>query len=494
MNASVDQKKAARAPGGAPGRVDDDPVEAVRFFADRVRVYPKRVRGPIRRAKWAILFFCLTLYYLLPWVRWDRGPGAPSQAVLLDISGPRFYFFDLEIWPQEIVYLTGLLVLAAVALFLVTSIAGRLWCGFTCPQTVWTDLFMWVERVIEGDRGARLRRDAGPSTLDKVWRKIAKHTAWVVIAAATGGVWIMYYVDAPTLAVNFFTGRATATEYFFAGLFTATTYLLAGWAREQVCTYMCPWPRFQAAMFDDKTITVTYQAWRGETRGPHKAGQGWEGRGDCIDCGQCVAACPTGIDIRDGSQLECIGCGLCIDACNDVMRRVQRPEGLVTWDSLANQTAKAQGLTAKLKLIRPRSLLYLALLTVVSGAMVYGLATRSSFSISVQRDRAPLFVKLADGSVRNGYAVKVINKTAETHYFTLETRELDRAILQVGESGDAPATAVVLPVRADTVGDFRILVQANPNGVASRPITFILRNTTTGKGVDYRSVFLGPQS
>ena len=488
MNAALAQKKAAR----APGRVDDDPAEAVRFFADRVRVYPKRVRGPIRRIKWAILFFCLTLYYALPWLRWDRGPGAPSQAVLLDVSGPRFYFFELEIWPQEIVYLTGVLVLAAVSLFLVTSIAGRLWCGFTCPQTVWTDLFMWVERVIEGDRGARLRRDAGPATLDKVWRKIAKHAAWIVIAAATGGVWIMYYVDAPTLAVNFFTGRATGTEYFFAGLFTATTYLLAGWAREQVCTYMCPWPRFQAAMFDDKTITVTYQAWRGETRGPHKSGQSWEGRGDCIDCGQCVAACPTGIDIRDGSQLECIGCGLCVDACNDVMRRVQRPQGLITWDSLANQNAKAKGQSAAFKLIRPRSLLYMALLTVVSGAMIYGLATRSTFSVSVQRDRAPLYVKLADGSVRNGYAVKVINKTQETHYFMLESRQLDRATLQVSESGDAPAAAVMLPVKADTVGDFRILVQAPPNGVASRPITFLLRDVTTGKEADYRSVFLGP--
>ncbi len=488
MSSAIAQKK----PDRKQTQVEGDPIEAVRFFADRVRVYPKRVHGPIRRIKWAILFFCLTLYYVLPWIRWDRGPGAPSQAVLLDVSGPRFYFFDLEIWPQEIVYLTGVLVMAAVALFLVTSIAGRLWCGFTCPQTVWTDLFMWVERVIEGDRGARLRRDAGPATFDKIWRKIAKHSAWLIVAAATGGVWIMYYVDAPTLAMNFLTGDATATEYFFAGLFTATTYLLAGWAREQVCTYMCPWPRFQSAMFDDKTITVTYQNWRGEKRGPHKAGQGWEGRGDCIDCGQCVAACPTGIDIRDGAQLECIGCGLCIDACDDVMLRVQRPLKLITFDSLANQTAKSCGQQPKTRLVRPRSLLYLSLLGAIGAAMVYGLATRTTFSISVQRDRAPLFVKLADGSLRNGYAVKVINKTQETHYFTLETQELDRAILQVGESGDAPATAVVLPVPADSVGNFRILVHARSEGPSSRPITFILRDATTGKTADYRSSFMGP--
>ena len=475
-----------------PPKVEDDPAEAVRFFADRIRVYPKKVRGPIRQVKWAILFFCLTIYYALPWLRWDRGPGAPSQAVLLDVSGRRFYFFDLEIWPQEIFYLTGLLVLAAVALFLVTSIAGRLWCGFACPQTVWTDLFMWVERAIEGDRGARLRRDAGPTTFDKIWRKLAKHSAWLMLAAATGGVWIMYYVDAPTLATNFLIGEATSSEYFFAGLFTVSTYLLAGWAREQVCTYMCPWPRFQSAMFDDQTVTVTYQAWRGEARGPHKPHDSWDGRGDCIDCGQCIAACPTGIDIRDGVQLECIGCGLCIDSCNDVMRRIQRPEQLITFDSLANQTARAKGETPKIRLIRPRSLLYMALLAVVSAAMLFGLLTRSNFSISVQRDRAPLYVKLADGSLRNGYSVKVTNKTQETHYFNLETRELDRTIIQVAESGDAPAAAVVLQIPADSVGEFRVLVYSAPGAAASRPITFLLQDPTTGREADYRSTFMGP--
>ena len=351
---------------------------------------------------------------------------------------------------------------------------------------------MWVERVIEGDRGARLRRDAGPATFDKIWRKLVKHVAWLLVAAATGGVWIMYYVDAPTLAVNFVTGQASFTEYGFAGLFTGTTYLLAGWAREQVCTYMCPWPRFQSAMFDDQTITVTYQNWRGEARGPHKSGQSWEGRGDCIDCGQCVAACPTGIDIRDGAQLECIGCGLCIDACDDVMRRVQRPERLITFDSLSNQTAKASGGTPRLRLIRPRSLLYLALLFVVSAVMVYGIATRSSFQLSVQRDRAPLFVKLTDGSLRNGYAIKVTNKGHETRYFTLESRGVDRATLQVSESGDAPSTAVLLSIGADAVGSFRVLVHAGVTGASSRPITFLLSEPATGETAEYRSTFMGP--
>jgi cytochrome c oxidase accessory protein FixG len=485
---SLNQRKVQR----KTGTVATDPVEAVQFYADRVRVYPKAVHGPVRRIKWAILVFCLTVYYVLPWIRWDRGPNEPSQAVLLDVTARRFYFFNLEIWPQEVYYLTGLLIVAAVALFLVTSIAGRLWCGYACPQTVWTDLFMWVERMIEGDRGERLRRDAGPTTFDKVWRKVAKHSAWMVVAAATGGVWIMYYVDAPTLFTEFVTGAATLNEYVFAGLFTATTYLLAGWAREQVCTYMCPWPRFQSAMFDDQTVTVTYQAWRGEARGPYKAGQSWEGRGDCIDCGQCIAACPTGIDIRDGSQLECIGCGLCVDACNEIMHRVDRPQGLIRWDSLANQTARACGKPAHVRLIRPRSIIYMALLGIVGTVMITAFALREDFSISVQRDRAPLFVRLSDGSIRNGYTVKVVNKTLVEQDFVLASRDLQDATVMVAESGDKAAETAILPVKPDSVGTFRVLVHAGVQGPQSRPLRFVLREPGTGREVEYQSVFLAP--
>src|ERR1700749_1676137 len=228
------------------------------LYANRVRVYPKSVHGPVRRFKWAVLIACLGIY---------------SR--------------------------TGLLIRAAVTLFLVTSVIGRVWCGYTCPQTVWTDLFMWIERLIEGDRNERMKRDAEPLCFDTVWRKIAKHAAWLAIAFWTGGAWIMYYVDAPTVTVEFWTGTASKEGYFFTFLFAATTYLLAGWAREQVCTYMCPWPRFQSAMLDEQSITVTYQGWRGEprTRGKrHDAAPA----GDCVDCGVCVIACPTGIDIRDG--------------------------------------------------------------------------------------------------------------------------------------------------------------------------------------------------
>ena len=279
----------------------------------------------------------------MPWLRWERGPGVPDQAVLIDMPGRRAYFFWIEIWPQEIYYLTALLILAAFGLFLVTSIGGRVWCGFTCPQTVWTDLFMWVERLIEGDRGARIRLDKAPLNRAKVAKKGLKHGAWLLIAAATGGAWIMYFNDAPTVTRAILTGEASFAVYFFFGLFTATTYLLAGWAREQVCTYMCPWPRFQAALLDEESYVVTYQKWRGEPRGPHRKGQDWQGRGDCIACNQCVAVCPMGIDIRDGLQLECIGCGLCVDACNDVMRRVDRPLDLIALSTERNQADLAAG-------------------------------------------------------------------------------------------------------------------------------------------------------
>ena len=279
----------------------------------------------------------LSIYYAVPWIRWDRGPYLPDQAVLIDFSPRRFFFFFLEIWPQEFYYITGLLVLAALGLFLVTSIAGRMWCGYTCPQTVWTDLMIAVERFFQGDRnaahaprqGALVVRDAVAQERRRIW-------LWLLIAMATGGAWVFYFADAPTLARQLVTFDAPMLAYIFVGIFTATTYVLGGIAREQVCIYMCPWPRIQGGMIDRDSLLVSYRAWRGEPRGAHKAGQSWEGRGDCIDCRQCVAVCPTGIDIRHGSQLECIQCALCIDACNEIMDKVGRPRGLVAYDTMRN--------------------------------------------------------------------------------------------------------------------------------------------------------------
>jgi cytochrome c oxidase accessory protein FixG len=490
--------------GGAPTRFDVNEARSVReqradqpLYVNRIKVYPRKVDGFYRRIKWAVLVTCLAIYYLVPWIRWDRGASAPDQAVLLDLAGRRGYFFWIEIWPQEVYYITGLLILGAVGLFLVSSYLGRVWCGYACPQTVWTDLFLLVERLIEGDRNARMKRDRQLWSVDKALRKSAKHAAWLLIALLTGGAWIFYFSDAPSTLREILRGEASATIYGFIALFTASTYLLAGWAREQVCTYMCPWPRFQAAMFDESTFIVTYRAWRGEKRGKHKAGQSWEGRGDCIDCNGCVAVCPTGIDIRDGQQLECIGCGLCIDACDAVMDKVGRPRRLIAFDTLASQKAQQSGLAGVYCWIRPRTAIYAAMLVVVALAMIVALAMRSDLELHVLRDRAPLFVALSDGSLRNGYTIKILNKARRERSFELGLAGLGEARLgAVGEASEAaPAPRLVLAAKPNSVATYRLYVTA-PRGAAPRESTdirFELRDVASGARAGQESAFFGPR-
>jgi len=466
------------------------------LYANRVRVYPKSVRGWARQIKWAILIACLTIYYLLPWVRWDRGEGRPNQAILLDIGHERFYFFNFIFWPQDIYYLTGLLIMGAVALFLVTSLLGRLWCGYTCPQTVWTDLFMWVERVVEGDRNARMRRDAGPVTADVVWRKAVKHAAWLFIAFWTGGAWIMYYADAPTVTVQFWTGTAATPVYFFTLLFTATTYVLAGWAREQVCTYMCPWPRFQAAMLDEESYTVTYQRWRGEPRGKLEKDPATRTHGDCIDCGNCVTVCPTGIDIRDGIQLQCINCGLCVDACTEVMHRIGRDPWLITWDTLAHQNAKAAGRDEPTHWVRPRTLIYAGVMLAVATVMLVALIRRPLIELSALHDRAPLFVRVSDGSIRNAYTIKIVNKTQREAQFELTLEGLPNASLALAEQSPPRNERLIMPVGIDAVGTFRVLLQDKPPSTddGSLPFHFVLRDPASGETATSQAHFMGPAS
>ena len=466
------------------------------LYAPRTRVYPRAIAGKWRQIKWATLVLLLGLYYVVPWLRWDRGPGAPSQAILIDLDHRRGWFFDVVIWPQEIYFVTGFLILGAFGLFFASSLFGRVWCGFTCPQTVWTDLFMWVERLIEGDRNERMRLDRQPLSAAKAARKTLKHAAWLAIAAATGGAWVFYFVDAPTTLVKIFRGEASMEVYVFAGLFTATTYVLAGWAREQVCTYMCPWPRFQAAMLDEQSLIVTYQKWRGEKRGKHKAGDSWAGRGDCIDCNLCVAVCPTGIDIRDGQQIECIGCGLCIDACTQTMDKVGRPTGLIRWDTLAAQQAKEIGAAAvPWRPVRARTLLYAALLSVVAAVMLVVFALRADTELTVQRDRNPNYVRLSNGDIRNSYAVKVLNKRRTPQHVRLEIDGLPSAQLGfVGADVDGSGPTATLSVQPDAVGTFRVFVtvpaSAAPSG--AKPITFTVRDEAGSGGASHDAVFVGP--
>ena len=475
---------------------NEEDSEGVPFFAPHEKVYPRSVRGPIRRIKWAVLIACLSLYYVGPWLRWDRGPAHPHQALLIDMPARRAYFFWIEIWPQEMYYLAGLLIVGAIALFLVTSLFGRVWCGYTCPQTVWTDLFLWAERLTEGDRTQRIRLDQQPLSPHKIGRKAAKHAAWLIIAAATGGAWVMYFNDAPTLVHDVFTLNASMTQYGFIALFTGTTYLLAGWAREQVCTYMCPWPRIQSAMIDEETYAVTYRDWRGEKRGKHRKGETWEGRGDCIDCRACVAVCPTGIDIRDGLQLECIGCGLCIDACDEIMEKVGRPRHLIAFDTYANRVERLAGRVPHRRFIRPRTIVYAVVLVLVLALMAVALAERGTLELSVLSDRNPLFVRLSDGSIRDGYTVKIENKSSETQVYRLTATGIASALLHVAENDDPPIaaeTGVRLAVRGDGIGTFRVYLQAPRGARRDQPFTFTVRNAESGETATYDATFRGPE-
>lgn len=458
------QRSDARATNSAAQRRD---------YVARVPIYPKLVHGRFRFLKWVGMAVMLTIYYGLPWLRWDRGPDAPNQAVLVDLARERFYFFWIEIWPQEVYYITGLLILAALLLFFVTALFGRVWCGYACPQTVWTDLYILVERLIEGDRNERIRLDRSPWTIDKIGRKSAKHVAWLAIAAATGGAWIFYFHDAPTLAANLFKGTADTTAYLFLGILTFTTYWLAGHMREQVCTYMCPWPRIQAALIDRETLMVTYRTDRGEPRGPHKKGQPWEGRGHCIDCNQCVAACPMGIDIREGEQLECINCALCIDACNSVMKRVGLPLGLIAYDTPQNIERRKRGEKSHFRLVRPRVVLYALALVAIAAIMLFSLTTRATIDLNVLRDRNPTFVRLADGSVRNAYTVKILNRAPRTRAFQLAID--GPAGFQVKIIGlEGASLPVGVDVEPDRLRTLRVLVTVPTQSLSadSMPVAF----------------------
>ena len=469
-------------------------AESRPLYSKRVRIHPKAVSGTFRRAKWLFMAVLLGIYYVGPWLRWDRGPNAASQAILIDFPSRRFYFFFIEIWPQEFYYLTGILVLAALGLFFVTSLFGRIWCGFGCPQTVWTDLFIKVERMIEGDRNARLKLDKAPWTAAKVARKVVKHALWILIGLATGGAWIFYFADAPTLARELVTFTAPPVAWTTIAFFTTATYVMAGFFREQVCTYMCPYARFQAAMFDEETFVVTYRADRGEKRGAHRKGDSWEGRGDCVDCTQCVAVCPAGIDIRDGQQLECISCGLCIDACDGIMDKVGRPRGLIAFDTLANANARAAGASHRTRILRPRTIMYMGLIAAVAGLMLAGLSLRATLELNVIGERNPLYVLLSDGGVRNAYTLKVLNKAATEGHYRLGVEGLPGARISVVGLAGAPAGEVPLDAPADLVATYRVFVTV-PKGTLSghaADIRFVLAETGGSERAVRDAVFRGP--
>ncbi len=485
----------------APGveQYDVKPVNTAadsKLYAAREKVYPKLAHGKFRTVKWGVMAFTLGIYYLLPWLRWDRGPNLPDQAFLIDFANQRIYMFWLDIWAQELYFITGILVVSALGLFLVTAYAGRVWCGYACPQTVWTDLMIAVERFWQGDRNARMRLDKKPWTFEKVWRKGATHLSWLLIALATGGAFVFYFRDAPTLAIELVDGTAPGIAYVFLGIFTGTTYLLGGIAREQVCIYMCPWPRIQGAMFDSDSLLVTYRDYRGEPRGPHKKGDTWEARGDCIDCYQCVAVCPTGIDIRNGPQLECIQCALCIDACDAVMDKVGRPRGLIAYDTFRNIDAAKHCAKAPPRLIRPRTVLYFSLIALVVAIMAVGLMNKTVLETNVLRDRNPLFIQLSDGGIRNRFTVKILNKLYEPRSFTLAAQGLPGATLEI--VGFEDTTSPMIDVPASSLRELRVHVSVPKQQLRAlerdaTPFNFVIRDTGSDSINTVTTTFRSPQ-
>lgn len=475
-------------------RIDVAPVPRRPLYAPRVKIHPKLVRGTFRRLKWAIMAATLLVYYVTPWLRWDRGPGVPDQAVLIDFNNQRFYFFFIEIWPQEFFYVAGLLILAGIGLFLMTSVAGRVWCGYLCPQTVWTDLFIHVERFVEGDRNARIRLDKSPWSSEKLGKKLIKHAIWLVIAMLTGGAWIFYFADAPSLARSFATFDAPWIAYATVGVLTFTTYSLGGLMREQVCTYLCPWPRIMGAMMDEESLIVTYRAERGEPRGSAKSRAAEAKLGDCVDCNACVAVCPAGIDIRNGPQFACITCALCIDACDDVMDKLARPRGLIGYASLAGEARAKQGGAHTVRPIRPRTIAYFVLWCAVGIIMLYALAMRNDADVSVLRDRNPLFVSLSDGSIRNAYAIKVLNKRYETRSFHIASGGLANAQVSVVGVSGIPDVAPVLTIDPDSLRSFRVLVTVPGASLTqeSHDVEFILSDLNGGPDIRAATVFKGP--
>lgn len=449
------------------------------LFAKQKKIYPRRVWGKYRKLKWVAMVVLLTIYYGAPWLRWHRGEFLPDQAILIDMAHTRAYFFGIEIWPQEVYYITAILICAAVGLFFVTSLFGRIWCGYACPQTVWTDLFVWVERLVQGDRNARKKLDESSWTFEKIRKKGLTHLIWLLIGLCTGGAWVFYFNDAPTLVDQMLHLEVPWSVGGWILALTFSTYLMAGFAREQVCTYMCPYARFQSAMFDPNTLVIAYDEVRGEPRGKHKAGQSWEGRGNCIDCDSCVVVCPMGIDIRNGLQMECIACGLCVDACNNVMDKVGLPRGLIRYETESRQ---------KFRLFQPRTVWYATILAAVGCLVIYGLLHRTTLELNVIHDRNPLYVTLSNGTIRNGYTVHILNKSHEDRQYRLVLEGLERSELRLQASGEVPTEKV--PVLAGSVGEFRLFITAEKQADIRSNITISVTDSGNKESESKQTIFM----
>lgn len=480
-------------PQGAPARVIPImPVAAaepqlVSLYEKQKKIYPRSVHGWFARWRWGLVWFTQLLFYGLPWLTWNG-----RQAVLFELTSRRFYIFDLVLYPQDFIYLTGLLVLSAFALFFFTAVAGRLWCGYACPQTVYTEIFLWVEHRIEGERGARMKLDAGPWNANKLWRKGAKHAAWIAIGLWTGFTFVGYFTPIKTLWAEAFTLSFGPWEWFWVNFYGLATYGNAGFLREQVCKYMCPYARFQSAMFDRDTMIVSYDAARGDPRGTRARGADLKAAklGDCIDCGLCVHVCPVGIDIRDGLQYECIACSACIDACNGVMDKMKYPRGLIryaTENGLRERLSRAQMFG---RVLRPRVLIYGAVLVAIALGFVASLSMRHTFKVDVVRDRMTLARVVDDGQVENLYRLQLMNATEQPQAYRIEVQGIADAALAGTSAGSVDVQAAqsrwvtlavrVPPQRADALGPgahpirFEVAAASDPSARVSERSTFVV--------------------
>jgi len=419
--------------------------QVIQMYAAREQIYPREAKGRYATWRWVCLWLTQLAFYGLPWLSWNG-----RQALLFDLTTRKFYIFGVVLWPQDFIYLAALLIICAYLLFLVTAIAGRVWCGFACPQTVYTEIFMWVERKIEGTRSARMALDKQGPSLRKTAKKTAKHLAWGAIALWTGFTFVGYFTPIQELAHEVSTLNFGPWEWFWVLFYSLATYGNAGRLREQVCKYMCPYARFQSAMFDQDTLIVSYDARRGEPRGAlnKKAAQGKGNLGACIDCSLCVQVCPTGIDIRKGLQYECIGCAACVDACNSVMDKIDRPRGLVRYSTdhaLANNFDAKQ---IRRRAMRPRVLVYTAILALITIAVCSSLFLRTPLKLDVIRDRGSLGREVEDGMIENVYRLQIMNTSEQRQTYRITVDGLPGlTLLTRGEVTLEPTETLAWPIR-----------------------------------------------
>ncbi|MDP3139346.1 MAG: cytochrome c oxidase accessory protein CcoG [Burkholderiaceae bacterium] len=462
---------------------DTGDAQGKSLFEAHQKVYPRSVSGLFSRWRWIMVGLTQLVFYGLPWLEWGQ-----RQAVLFDLAARRFYIFGFVLYPQDFIYLTGLLVVSALSLFLFTAVAGRLWCGFTCPQTVYTEMFLWIERKVEGDRTARMRLDSAQMSMEKLVRKTFKHVLWIGVAMWTGFTFVGYFSPIRELALEFFQTRMSSWEMFWVLFYGMATYGNAGFLREQVCKYMCPYARFQSAMFDADTMIVSYDTGRGEPRGARsrKADAAALSLGACVDCTLCVQVCPTGIDIREGLQYECIGCAACVDVCDTVMDKMNYPRGLIrftTQHSMQNGLTRAQTWQ---RVFRPRVLVYGAVLAALCVALLWSLAARTPLKVDVVRDRASLARIVSGGKLENVYRLQIMNATEKPQRYRLTARGLDGLVLA------SDPEVEVGPTQSRWVA-VRLQIPYDSAAAGSHPIHFDIGALGAADHVSEASVFLVPR-